>query len=355
MATITEYLKKYGKYTFLEKEFNEVDNAILSLLSYVNFETIVPGIKMGKITLKEASDIYFLRNTKNDIDSNMVSVKNAIYLFKDLASTNRFKDLLLCNYVYKVTFDMQFGALCILLPNKKMYISYEGTDNYISGWKEDCMLTYMFPTKAQEEAVRYINQVVGIFSPKIYVGGHSKGGNLAMVAAMYTKGRIRRKIKVIYNNDGPGLREKQFNSSEYKKISSKLKTYIPKSSVVGKLLLQEENYTVVDSKNKTFMQHDITSWMVEEDSFKRSEITEFSKKVEIGFQNWLTKMSDKQKEKFVVDLFTVLKKAEITDINEFKQTKLNSVIKIIKEMKNLDKDTRSMLLNCFKDLLGELK
>ena len=179
MQNIHTYLKDYGNYTFLEKEFNEVDNVILSLIAYVDLEGIVPERKHGKISLQEASNLFFQKYSKKEIDRNIWSVKHACYLFEELAKTKRFQNLLLYNYRYKVTFDMQFGALCILLPDKSIYISYEGTDGYVSGWKEDFMLSYQFPTGAQMEAVHYLNQVVGIFSHKLYVGGHSKGGNLA--------------------------------------------------------------------------------------------------------------------------------------------------------------------------------
>lgn len=352
--TIKDYLKKYGNYTFTEKEFNEVDAAILSLLPYVNFSNIVPNMKEDKIRLQEASDLFYSKYTKKDIENNMVSVRSISYLLKILAGTKRFQDLLLFNYDYEVTFDMQFGALCILLPNKRVFVAYEGTDSYISGWMEDCMLTYMFPTKAQEKAVAYLNKVTGLFGPKIYVGGHSKGGNLALVASMYAKWTVRNKIECVYNNDGPGLRKNEFNSKEYRRISSKLKTFVPNSTVVGMLLNHDNNYVVVDSINKGLMQHDAISWVVEDDHFKRCEISAFSQRVEKAFLNWLDKMDDKKREKFVTSLFSVLKKAEIEDLNEFRKTKINSVIKILKETKNLDKETRNMLLACFKDLLGEL-
>lgn len=355
MKTIHEYIKEYGTYTFLEKEFNEVDNVILSLISYVDFSGIVPGIKKGKITLKEASDKFYKKYTKKEIDHNVLSVRNACYLLKELANSKRFQDLLLYNYKYEVTFDMQFGALCIMLPNKNVYVSFEGTDSYISGWKEDCMFTYMFPTNAQKEAVNYLNKTIGILSHKIYVGGHSKGGNLALVASMYCKPIIRHKIINVFNNDGPGLRKKEFESREYEKISSKLVTYVPKSTIVGMLLRHSDNYIVVDSKNKTFMQHDATSWIVTKDKFKRAKISEFSKKVDKGVLSWLDKFDDKKREKFVTSLFSILKKAEVHDLNEFKKTKITSMIKILKETKNLDKETRNMMLAGLKSLYEELK
>ena len=133
-----------------------------------------------------------------------------------------------------------------------------------------------------------------------------------------------------------------------------MKTFVPNSTVVGMLLNHDNNYIVVDSVNKGLMQHDAISWVVEDDHFKRCEISEFSKRVEKAIINWLDKMDDKKREKFTKSLFGILKKAEIVDLNEFRKTKLNSVIKILKETKNLDKETRNMLLSCFKDLLGEI-
>ncbi len=355
MKMIPDYLKKYGNYTFLEKELNEIDNVILSLISYVDLEGIVPSFGEGKISLKEASEIFFQRNSDKEIRQNIFSVKQAIALFSKLSNTRRFQDLLLYNYEYKVTFDMQFGALCILLPTKNIYVSFEGTDSYISGWKEDCMFAYQFPTKAQTEAIHYLNKVIGFFSPKCYIGGHSKGGNLAIVSSMYCKNRIKRKIKAIYNNDGPGLRQHEFSSREYRKILPKLNTYVPKESFIGMLLNHDTNYQVVDSKNKKFMQHDAMSWIVEKDHFKKATISSFSKKVEKGTASWLTKMDDSDLKNFFDSLFTVLKKAEINDLTELKKTKLNSTVKIMKEMKNMKKETREMVSNCLKSMIEEMK
>lgn len=355
MGNIETYLNNYGKYTFLEKEFTEVDNVILSLIAYIDLYGIVPGIKKGKITLSEASKQFYSKYSKKEIDKNILSVKSASYLLKELASTNRYKDLLLYNYEYKVNFDMQFGALCIMLPNKNIYVSFEGTDGYISGWKEDCMFACGFPNAAQIEAINYLDKVIGVFSHNIYVGGHSKGGHLAIVASMFCKNRVRHKIKYVYNNDGPGLRKAEFESHNYKKIDDRLVMIVPKESTVGMLLCHKDNYIVVDSKSKGFMQHNAMSWIVENDKFKRINQTTTSKKRELAIIKWMDNLDDNKRLKFVNGLFSILKKADINTLNEIRQSKLNSAIKIIKETKNLDKETRGMLLNCFKDLISEIR
>ncbi len=355
MQTIHTYLKDYGNYTFLEREFNEVDNVILSLISYVDLDGIVPKRKQGKITLQEASSLFFQKYSKAEIDRNIWSVKNSCYLLRELSETKRFQNLYLYNYEYKVTFDMQFGALCILLPDRSIYVSYEGTDGYVSGWKEDFMFSYQFPTYAQLEAIRYLNQVIGFFSHKVYVGGHSKGGNLALVSAMFCKSHIRHKIKTIFNNDGPGLRKREFESKEYQKVLPKLKSFVPKECFIGMLLRHSDNYIVVDSTYKKLLQHDALSWKVENDHFKRTTLSPFSKKIEQAVFHWLNKLDDKKRKMFVDTLFQIFAKADIYDFTEFKKSKLNSTIKIIQETRNMDKETKSMLLTCFKDLIEEMK
>lgn len=355
MKTLDIYLEKYGKYTFLEEEFNEVDAMILSLLSYVDLLKIVSDTKKDKITIKEALELFHSKYTKKEVNQNILSVRNASYLLKKVAKTIRFQNLYLYHYRYEVTMDMQFGAMCILLPTKEVYVSYEGTDSYISGWKEDFMLSYMFPTSAQKQAIEYLNRVTGIFGPKIYVGGHSKGGNLALVASMFCKSSARRKIVKVFNFDGPGLRKEQFESKEYQKISSRLVSYVPKFSFVGMLLRHADNYVVVDSKNIKFLQHDATSWIVKDKNFKRVNISEFSKRIENGLMSWLETIDDQKREKFVSNLFDIFKKLKINDLNDIKKSKINSIIKIIKETRNLDKESKEMMLTGFKSFYKEVK
>ena len=350
MKTISDYLKDYGKYTFLEKEFNEVDNVILSMLSYIDFYGIVPMIDCGSITLKEASNLFYKKHDKKEINKQLFSIRDASIILKDIASTNRFKDLELLNYENQVTFETQFGALCIKLPNKKMYVSYKGTDNYLSSWKEDFMMTYEFPIKAQKLAIEYLNMVVGIFGPKVYVGGHSKGGNLALVASMYCHNHVYRKIKHVYNNDGPGLKEEEFNTNRYKRISYKYTHIVPNQSVFGILLKQPDNITVIKSTKKNFFQHNGFNWIVEDDHFKKDELSKFSTKTKNAFDNWLNHSDYNSRKEFVDILFSVLSKAGVTDLIDVKQNALSNMIKIIKETKNVSKENKVFLTNVLDDM-----
>ena len=351
--SIYEYVKDYGKYTFFEKKFTEVDNLVLSFLSYVDFEDIVPGINKGSIKLKDASRIYFNKYTEKHVRKFVVAVREAVQLLKEMANTRRYKDVDLFNYKYKVTRDMQFGALCIRLPDKKIFVSFEGTDGYVSGWKEDFNIAIDFPLRAHKEAIRYLNMVTHLLGPKIYVGGHSKGGNLALVAAMYSRGYVFRKIIKIYSNDGPGLREKEFKSLRYKRVKDKYVHIIPNEGFVGILFKNDDDYTVIKSNTKFLLQHDVTTWQIDKDKFVRSEMSEFTKRCRRALDTWIDNMDDKKKRKFIDNLFNIFDKAGIEDFMEVRQAKFWTLYRIYKEARNIDKDSQKLLSTCFKDLFLE--
>lgn len=66
-------------------------------------------------------------------------------------------------------------------------------------------------------------------------------------------------------------------------------------------------------------------------------------------------LDDEKREQFTNNLFSILKKADIHNLNEIRQAKLSSMIKILKETKNMDKETRMMMVSYLKDLYSEIK
>ena len=355
MKTIYDYVKTYGKYDFIEKEFTEIDSLILSLLSYVDFRGIVPYIGNGSIKLKDASDILFKKYSKKKIERYLNAVQRSTYLLGDLSKTKRYKNLYLLNYRYKTSRDMQFGALCIKLPNRKMFVSFEGTDGNVSGWKEDFMMSSTFPQQAHKEAIRYLNQVVHIFGPKVYIGGHSKGGNLSLVASMYSHRYVYNKIINIYSFDGPGLRLEELNSDKYNRVKEKYIHIIPEESFVGILFKNENKYDVIKSSKKKFAQHDATTWLIDDDKFVRGKMSDFTKKCRRTLENWLDKMDYQKQTQFIKTIFDIFDKAKINDLMEIREARIKSIYTLYKEAKNTDRESEKLLSTCFKDLYKEWK
>lgn len=351
---LLSYVDKYGCYSFKDVPFNEVDNAIFSSLSYLDLKGIVSPNRFSPMKIRDVAEIYFRNYVKGE--KQILSIRNAIKIFREIKDSVRYGDLLLYNYIYEEGENEQFSAITIEIHPKLVYVSFEGTDHLVSGWKEDFMFSYTFPTISQRKAIDYINKRFLFRRKEIILGGHSKGGNLAIVAGMYANFLVRDKIIMIYNNDGPGLLKEQMESDYYKKIESKLIHIVPNYSIVGLLLHHNNNYIVVRSNRRSFWSHDLFTWVVQDRYFMRSELSLFSKTLESRVLEWMNQYNKEQREKFVTSLFDIFDRANITSLVDVMENK-KLIFHLITEAKDLDKDDRiilkdflGMLFRCFKDV-----
>lgn len=341
--TILEYIDKYGDKNFEEEKFNEIDNVIFASVSYLDFDGIVSKSMHGKITIKDAKYLYLrkLYEEKNKITAH----KSALRIFKKISTKKRYRDLKLYNYKYIGNDNEQFCAVSIDIDDKLTYLSFEGTDNLISGWKEDFYLACFYPVPSHKSSINYVNRFI-FSNRKLILGGHSKGGNLALVAGMEANHFVKKKIIAVYSNDGPGLRKNEFNSREYKEVLLKLHSIIPNYSLFGLLLRHTNKYKVIESNKKGIYAHDLLSWQVEDKEFKKSELSNFSKLFDKSMLDWVNKYDDETRLLFVNSIFEIFDKTGIKDIEEiFKKKTL--ILKIIIESK-LPKETKKMLRDFLK-------
>lgn len=337
-----KYLKEYT-YSFKEKPFNEVDNLVFSTIVYLNFEKI---LDQGKVSLTTLADMYLTLNPRLPKNSPF-AYKDAFKILKLIKDNPRYKDVLVYNYVYDTSDEYQFGALTYEFLNN-IYVAFEGTDDNISGWKEDFEMSYMFPVPAQKKSIKYLSRYT-FGNKNIYVGGHSKGGNLAVVASMYANIFIKSRIKKIYSNDGPGLREEEFSSYRYHRISKKLMHLIPHNSIIG-LLFFHDNDVVIKSKAPILFSHAPLSWKVEIDKFEKSSLNKFSINFDKGHTDWMNLYSKEEKEKFVSEVFDILEKHNIKTLTQIKSD-LSYIFKILKSSRKMSKETKLML----NDLIDVMK
>ena len=167
-----------------------------------------------------------------------------------MAASRRFSDLTLCAYVSRTDEETQtqFSALTALLPDKTAYIAFRGTDDTIVGWKEDFNLAFLPVVPAQRMAAEYLAAAAAALpSHPLRVGGHSKGGNLAVYSAAKSSGEIQERIVAVHNNDGPGFAWDISETPGHKRIASRIHTILPQTSVVGMLMEHEKRYQVVHS------------------------------------------------------------------------------------------------------------
>ena len=345
MNNIYKYIDEYGNLTFNDKKVNEVDILIFTQILYIDFKDVIfdNGIKL----------IEAWNNAKvnNKIPRGLVQ-KNSIKLLEKLIKTERYKDLILKNYEYHLGDDFQFGAITIVVPNDCYYVCFEGTDDAISGWKEDFKLSYHYPVKAQKMASKYLNKIIKLKTPKVVVCGHSKGGNLSLVASMNINIIKKSKISSIYSFDGPGLRKKEFRSLRYKMIKQRLINIIPNQSIIG-ILLEQENMRVVKSKGFGIFQHDVMNWIVENDKFKYTKQDKVSKQLDKSINRWLEKHNYQERERIIEGIFSIFEKSGIKSTHDIKTHKLKSFYTLVKSSIDMDKETKNVIFDSIKLLASD--
>ena len=148
----------------------------------------------------------------------------------------------------------------------------------------------------------------------------------------------------MYNNDGPGFADDITNTKEYKEMIEKVHTYIPQSSVIGRLLNHEEKYTVVKSIQKGIMQHDLYSWQVQgTEVVSLKEVTNGSEFVDKTIKQWLDNVEPKQREIVIDTIFDILSTTEAESMVQIREKWFKNVGIMLKNYKNLDEESKKMI------------
>ena len=349
MANLLDYLDWRGDLTLEQSPFSEGDNLILAELSFVDFKDIVPGPGKGdSVTLRDAAERFFARFPEGEKIDMGVLVPGAIPdMLRKMADSRRFGDMKLNCFVdwLDVGKGEQFAALAVETGDRALYLSFRGTDDTLAGWKEDFELACMPEVPAQKKATEYVTAVAKQFPrKKIRLGGHSKGGNLAVYSGVFCPESIQKRIIAVWSNDGPGFHTDLLDLPEHQRIAERIYSIVPKSSVVGMLLEHEEDYAVVDSDQLGFLQHDGFSWQVLGDHFVT--LRQMSRQAHLSDQElrkWVHGLSVEQRETFVSALFDVLTASGAVTLTDLKDDSFKAVGAMVKAMKDLDKETRDGL------------
>jgi len=351
MANIIDYLKWRGDISFLQVPLNEIDSLILSRLSYFPFDNLLH--EGEKITLQEA----YQRFEKGGRKGRILQVDD-LDLFPALAKSKRFQDLGLTDYINKLDAEQekQFAAITICLPNNLIYVAFRGTDNTLIGWKEDFNMSFSSHVPSQKDSSKYLNEIAQKYIGNIILGGHSKGGNLAVYAATFCNDEVKNRIIGVYNEDGPGFDEDIVATPEYQEMITKVHTYIPQSSVIGRLLNHQEAYTVVQSTATGIMQHDLYSWQVLGSEFiSLEEVTNGSQFVDKTIKDWVKAVSPEQRAQFIDILFEILNSTEASTLAELSSKKVTTAMLLLKKYQNVDEESKQIISKTVHALLGIVK
>lgn len=354
MANLLDYMDWRGDLTLKQAPFCEVDNLILAELSFLDFSGIVPGPGEGAgITLAQAAERFFAAQPAGEkIDMGVLVPDEIPELLRKMAASDRFSRMKLNGFVSRLDPEQseQFAALTIETGDGMVYLSFRGTDDTLAGWKEDFMLAYLPEVPAQRQAVAYACRMAQQYPRrKLRLGGHSKGGNLAIWAGVFVPASIQRRIVRVWSNDGPGFLADIRHLPEYRRLADRIESIVPKSSVVGMLLNHEDNQIIVDSSQTGLLQHDGFSWMVMGDHFMRIEsLSRQSKRSNLALKEWVDRMPMEQKARFVNGLFDVLSASGAETLTDLKEERLKNAAAMIRAMKDMEKDTREALIYAVK-------
>lgn len=347
MSNIMDYLEWRGDLSFKQDGFNEIDNLVLSILAYLEFDGIVPEVAgQDSISIFEIAQHHPEPMNRFALLEHNPLFKNIPGLFFMAAKSGRYSDVKLSHYVNLVddARSEQFSAVVFSIDDEQHFIAYRGTDDTIIGWKEDFQMSFKSEVPAQKHAVIYMNRIFADMPGKFYLGGHSKGGNLAVYAATHASQKMRDRIVGIYNNDGPGFQPSVVQSQEYQRMLGKITTLIPESSVVGMLLEHGGNYKVIGSSETGIMQHNAFSWQVKGPQFVYKEgLAQSSVNLSRIVRSWLDQLSVEQRAQFVDAIFDIICATGAKTVAELSREKLTLSIKMIKTYQHLDPQTRSHL------------
>lgn len=213
---------------------------------------------------------------------------------------------------------------------------------------------------AQLLAEQYTKAVGEAYGLPMRLGGHSKGGNLAVFAAAKSDPILQKRILEVFNNDGPGFTGYLMGDPGYLAMVPRIRTYIPQSSVVGMLMEHEEPYTVIRSKSVGIMQHDPYSWEVVGRGFiPVPEITQSSVFLDATIKTWYAEMTDEERNRIVDAMYQILSAGGVERVSDILQPKyIPSYIKAISEDQSLRKELSSnlaSLLEAAKSARGKLE
>jgi len=347
MANILDYLKWRGDLDFSSVPFNPVDNVIFCQLSYLTLDGIVPGIEnKDGISIDLAVEIYNEKLQKQSGSLSSSVFKYDPEFINALGASKRFGKCRLFCHVNQIDtkHEKQFSAISIHIDNNRHFIAFRGTDTSIVGWKEDLNMSFQKEIPSQKEAVKYLEKIASMTKGHLYIGGHSKGGNLAIYAASFCHERIKKRIINIYNNDGPGFHESVIKNTGFEEIREKIYCYVPQSSIVGMFLEHNSDYTIIKSSQSGIMQHDLYSWDVtHNDLIYIDKVTISSQYVNRTIREWLSRLDNEQRRQFIEAVYQILNATGAKTIYDIELSWIRSAYRMLKSYSNINQNTKKLI------------
>lgn len=325
LENIEDYIRWRGDLSFADSPLNLLDSMVFCQLSYVDYTSVLKQDDEKGITLSTAGKkikelgTYRLCNLYGGHED----------FFEQVCASRRFGKVLLRRYcdIFDESSDAQFSAVEFAMGNHESFIAFRGTDNSIVGWKEDFMISFT-RIRSQEFAKDYLGKVMHL-GRKYYIGGHSKGGNLAMFAAAWLTPARLKQVKRIYDLDGPGFCPERFDRTRLEPLLPLTTKIIPEFCMIGKIFeLQVPDTHIVKSTAMGVDQHDLMSWLIDGLELQAAvENDKISDWLDRTIAEWVADATFEERQTFVNEFFGALAAGGATTMQEVTGKGLLDVVK----------------------------
>ena len=322
MDNITDYVRWVGGTDFEGRPFSRVDNIVLCQLSYLDLKDIPElNTEDGVMTLREA--VSALTNLGLSIrkmapdDSERFTA-----LVKAAASSVRFGELYISSFIDVLNEEdsLQFSAMTFSsAPDGKWgFVAFRGTDSTIAGWKEDFMTSFQL-TSSQLLAEEYLRSALDKYDT-VTVGGHSKGGNLAVYSAAVLPDVLLARIDHIYTNDGPGFCPEVLSTELIKRVNPKTTRILPQFSVVGSVFAPDiDDSYIIKSDKQMADQHELCSWGIDHGDLLLAPegIDPLAERINKGIDKWIFSVDINERKRFINAFFDSMGEDGTRTLEEF--------------------------------------
>lgn len=341
---IIDYVKIYGKKTFEQLPFGPVDAAVLCQLCYLKLEKALPKGKASLLqTMKSPNRDGLFEDARFG--------ENLRSLYFEAAFSRRYQNMIIRSPM-SVKGESVFAAFVFAPEGSAEVVCFRGTDESMSGWKENFRLAYKYPVESQRLAAHYVEKTMKR-SGEFYIIGHSKGGNLAQYSAMHIPPSLRSKIKLIYNLDGPGFMKDLSAEENYGEIKSRISKLVPEKSFVGQLLQDGALYKRVKSEGVGILQHDLFKWHTDgfgQFIFLEDDMNAY-KPIARRLNSKIAQLTPQQLDSFTEAFFGIFENAGIDSLLDFSKDWLKSGKDVLAAISDMDDETKKLLIDTVRSLV----
>ncbi len=353
MFNAIDYVKWRGDISFENAPLNEIDSLIFCELSYIPFENFFSNSSHGETLEALARKFLALPENERKMGA-IIPDKQITELLEIVGKSNRFKNVRLKNFVNNVCkkAEKQFCAMTFVINSEYYYIAFRGTDDNIIAWKEDFNMAFNTPIPSQTEGAEYLDAVGLKTRRKLYIGGHSKGGNIATYASLFTNERVKKKIISVHSFDGPGFRPDFIETIDDDETKAKIIKILPQGSIIGMIFDPISTCKFIKSKGKGMYQHDAFNWEVMGTGFVQvEEPLKSSRDFHDLLLKWAISMKPEEREEFVGAVFRLITVNDISTLTDIANEKAKFFFGLFKA----DSKTKKILFSAIGKLLKQKK